>query len=112
METDDEELQRNRREAEARALKREYSHRTFVVGPCLIGLAANDEGWIPVIPYDGGPYDEKKYRLDATGWDHDHCSVCWRDIEDGDTWWWPGPPDEVGLCEECHARLFGHPLGR
>jgi hypothetical protein len=93
-------------EREIRARRHQYTRQTFIAGPCLVAIHPNQEGWIAVIPYDGRPYDASKYRIEATGWDHQHCSVCEVRIDEGDTWWVAPPPNEVGLCENCHARLF------
>lgn len=106
MEAAEEELKRRRREAEEVAGKQQYDLRTFLAGPMLVGSIPNEEGWVPAIPYDGGQYDSSIFHVEATGWDHEHCWVCWARIEDGDSWWVAVPNDEVGLCKECHNRIF------
>jgi hypothetical protein len=88
------------------ARKKEYLHQKFVSGPCLVGRFPNHEGWVAVIPYEGGAYDSVKYRVEPNGWDHEHCLICNVRICDGDSWWVALPLREIGLCEECHAELF------
>jgi hypothetical protein len=74
----------------------------------LISREPDDTGLWPSWPYDGGPFDESQFRLIKGGWDHDHCGVCLAKVEPGDEWWANVPPDQGGLCLECHARLFGN----
>jgi hypothetical protein len=103
---EDEELQR-RREDDARRMR--YARKTFTPKPSLIARKSNAEGWYQEMPYDGGPSDSKKYRMKKGGWDHQHCFLCGKRIEDGDPWWAALPPNTVGLCEECHQRLIDDP---
>ena len=99
--------QHRRREIERIARSNQYTRKKFVTGPSLLSLRPNEAGWVAEVPYDGGPYDSSKYRVEQFGWDHQHCFLCSVRIEHGDHWWAAARPDEVGLCEKCHAQLFG-----
>src|SRR5689334_6873051 len=72
----------------------------------LVDLEPNAAGYARSSPYRGGPFDPTRRRLVKAGWDHTHCCVCAATIQAGDEWWASLPPDEVGICLTCHARLF------
>ena len=85
-----------------------YAQKTFVTKSSLIKILPIEKGWVSEFPWDGEPYDSSKYTLQPDGWDHEHCFVCGLRVENGDSWWAASPPDQLGLCEECHLKLFGY----
>jgi hypothetical protein len=101
---EEEAMQRAR---EARALQRRYVRLRFAAEDMLVEFTADEAGYVASSPYLGGPIDATRYWLVRSRWGHDHCSVCAARIHVGDEWWVPLPPDQVGICLSCHARLFG-----
>jgi hypothetical protein len=76
---------------------------TFHSYPCLVMIEpVTPEGGALWTPYHGEPYDPAVYKLVEGGWDHEHCSVCWAKISDGDRYWKSDGPDEIELCPDCH----------
>src|ERR1700722_17646613 len=51
--------------------------------------------------YKGEPFDEAEFTKVEGYWDHEHCSVCWFDIEDGHTYW-SNKGGVTLLCDECY----------
>src|SRR2546430_14818287 len=96
-----------RRELEETARRLRYTRQPYTAEDMLIAREPNEAGLFASHAYYGGPFDESRFRLIPAGWDHDHCWVCFAKGEPGDEWWAAEPPDEGGLCLECHARLFG-----
>jgi hypothetical protein len=44
---------------------------------------ADGSRWYPVqgrhrllIPFDGGPYDSRRFTIEPRAWDHEHCDIC------------------------------------
>jgi hypothetical protein len=107
--TDDDatELGEMRRKCEEIARRLRYTRQPYAAEDMLIAREPNEAGFFASHPYHGGPFDQARFRLVRAGWDHDHCFVCAATVEPGDEWWAAEPPDEVGLCLECHAQLFG-----
>jgi hypothetical protein len=98
---------------EARARRRRYVRLRYAASDRLVLLQPIEGGRVVSQPYRGEPFDPTLYRLDPGGWNHDHCCVCGATVLPGDEWWTSLPPDDVGLCLACHARLFGpEPVGR
>jgi hypothetical protein len=106
-EEDAAELAAMRREREQIARRMRYGWQPYAAEDMLIAREPNEGGFFASRPYHGEPFDEQRFRLVRAGWDHDHCFVCAAKIEPGDAWWAAEPPNEVGLCLECHARLLG-----
>jgi hypothetical protein len=52
--------------------------------------------------FKGEAFDEAEFTKVEGYWDHEHCSVCWFDIEDGYTFW-SNKGGVTLLCDECHA---------
>jgi hypothetical protein len=96
-----------RREAEERARRHRYVRQRFSDQDMLMAREANEAGFYASCPYYGEPFDQTRYRVVQGGWDHQHCCVCSTTVLPGDEWWSAAPPDEIGLCLDCHARLFG-----
>jgi hypothetical protein len=94
-------------EREASARKRRYVRLRHAAMDTLVLRQPIDGKRVFCQPYRGQPFDPTLYRVVAGGWDHDHCCVCAATILPGDEWWTSLPPDDVGLCLACHARLFG-----
>jgi hypothetical protein len=107
MADDAAELEEMRREREKEARQMSYTFQRYKAKDMLIARKPNEAGFYGSVPYDGGPFDKKRYRLVRTGWDHDHCYVCSATVEPGDEWWTAEPTHGVGLCLDCHGRLFG-----
>lgn len=87
------------------ARKYRYVNTVFHSGPCLVALEPNEEGWFASWPYHGQEYNQSKCRLEPGGWDHDHCFICTKRIEDGDPWWEPIADSEIGLCDACYVEF-------
>jgi hypothetical protein len=64
--------------------------------------------WHVSRPYTGQPFDPEEYELQESGWDHEHCEVCWAKVVDGMAYWPNVGPDagEVTLCEACYPRVM------
>jgi len=76
----------------------------------LLALEPNEAGYYASGIYHGEPFDSARYRVVRGGWDHEHCYICGAKVLPGDEWWAAHPPnfeDEIGLCLECHAKVFG-----
>jgi hypothetical protein len=101
------ELAEMRRERERIARRLGYTCQRYAAQDMLVAREPNEAGSFAFHPYHGSPFDGARFRLVCAGWDHDHCFVCFVTVEPGDEWWAAEPPDEVGLCLECHAELFG-----
>src|SRR3954471_14407369 len=95
------------RELEDIVRRLRHTRQPYVAEDMLITREPNEDGLFASHAYHGGPFDESRFRLIPEGWDHDHCWVCNAKVEPGDEWWAAEPPNEAGLCLECHARLFG-----
>ena len=74
---------------------------------------AGPQRWFPV---DGGnvvkcpsvvdTYDERLFKLEKGGWDHEHCDSCGRTINVGEPCWAAEEADEFFLiCDVCHQEL-------
>jgi hypothetical protein len=100
--------ERQRSEAFVRTLpfvRRRYSDKDM-----LETLEPNSDGYYASSVYHGERFDPAKFRVVPGGWDHEHCYLCWAKVLAGEEWWATHPPnfeDEIGLCLDCHARLFG-----
>ncbi|MBA2227503.1 hypothetical protein [Thermogemmata fonticola] len=76
----------------------------------LLALESNEAGYYVSGIYHGEPFAPTRYRLVRGGWDHEHCYLCWAKVFPGEEWWVAHPAnceDEIGLCLDCYARLFG-----
>lgn len=97
-------------EREVAALKREalercrFVRKTFSRLPMLVSKDRTDSGYVPCFPYTGQNYDPSRWRLVPSGWDHEHCFLCSKDIRDSDTYWSNTGRSKIHLCEECYAR--------
>jgi hypothetical protein len=100
-----------RREKEEIARGLRYCRRVYAAEDMIETREPNEAGFYASHPYDGGPFDESRFRLVKAGWDHDHCFMCVVTVEPGDEWWAAEPPDEIGLCLTCYSRLFGSEHG-
>jgi hypothetical protein len=100
------ELEARRREKEEWARKHRFVRQGFFAYDMITTRKPNAAGFYACHPWHGGPYDEACFRLVKGGWDHEHCWVCSAKILPGGEWFAAEPPDEAGLCLECHARLF------
>jgi hypothetical protein len=101
------ELAAHLRRKEQSVRTKSFLRQSYTAEDMLIARELNEAGYHASFPYHGGPYDETRFRLVRGGWDHDHCYLCLATINPGDEWWAAEPPDELGLCLECHERLFG-----
>jgi hypothetical protein len=100
-------LEAQRREREEIARRLRYTRQPYTAEDMLLAREPNEAGLFESLPFHGGPFDQERFRLVRGGWDHDHCFICSTSIMPGDEWWAAEPPDEVGLCLECHRSLFG-----
>ena len=83
-----------------------FVHKTFSPQASLEAIEPDPSGWIESCAYTGGTYDPDKFRLIETGWDHDHCYICWQRIEPGDAYWANARPGICpDLCEYCYQEL-------
>lgn len=105
-------LDEMRRKAEERARRHRYVRQRFADQDMLIAREPNQAGFYASFPYHGEPYEEARFRVVRGGWDHEHCCVCGAKVLMDDDWWRAEPPDEIGLCLDCHARLFGGERGK
>jgi hypothetical protein len=111
--TDDDaaELAALRRRKEEMAGTMTFVRQPYVAEDMLIARVPNEAGYYASHPYHGGSFDRSRFRQVHGGWDHDHCFICAATVNPGDEWWAAEPPDEWGLCLECHERLFGDQKG-
>jgi hypothetical protein len=79
----------------------------------LIARDPNEAGYYISSAYNGETFDDTRFKLVRGGWDHQHCFLCDHKVWPGDEWWSAKPPGEIGLCLDCHHRLFaGDSTGR
>lgn len=52
-------------------------------------------------PFRGQSFDESNLELVPSGWDHEHCDVCRKRIEDGDWYWSSSGLPHVDFCKDC-----------
>jgi hypothetical protein len=83
-----------------------FVRQPYTAEDMLIAREPNEAGFYASHPYHGERFDPTKYRLIRAGWGHDHCFLCAATIRPGEEWWAAEPPDEVGVCLTCHARMF------
>jgi len=92
------------REEYARIVDPQFVCRTFRSRPALIrkGLV---NGHREIKDYHGEPYNAEVFDLVEGVWDHEHCSVCYFTILDGQTYW-----ENRGritlLCDACHEAFM------
>ncbi len=99
-----------RREKDAFVRTLHLVRRPYGVRNMLVALKPNEDGLYASCVYDGAPFDPTRYRVVGGGWDHEHCLLCWANVQPGDEWWATNPAsmeDEFGLCLDCYSRLFG-----
>ena len=53
--------------------------------------------------YDSSKFSEKEYEIVPGMWDHEHCSICWMKISEGDPFW-QNSAKHI-LCPSCHAKF-------
>lgn len=70
--------------------------------------------WIPesngtrmLLPHDGGPFDEKTFRLERGAWDHVTCDLCNARIPAMTLCHVSKSGDFVVLCNDCYSKHFG-----
>jgi hypothetical protein len=51
-------------------------------------------------PYRGEAFDGDEWELEAGGWDHEHCSLCFAKILDGMSYW-VNAGEVTILCDYC-----------
>lgn len=68
--------------------------------------------WFPVdgghellIPYEGQPFDERRFKIAKGGWDHEHCKACSANIEPMTLCWVTESGPYLILCDACHQKL-------
>ena len=66
-----------------------------------------DGGHIWKVPYDTVKGDEKLFKKEVRGWDHEHCDFCGATIDIGDTCWLSGNTNsEIFIfCEKCYKKV-------
>ena len=57
--------------------------------------------------YEGGAYDESRFRLVEGAWNHENCKRCATRIESMTLCYVTRTGPFVVLCEECHALVAG-----
>ena len=70
--------------------------------------------WYPIegghrvlILYEGGPYNEERFKLLTGAWDHEHCSRCGETIRPMTLCWVMAEGPYVLLDDACHLQAFG-----
>jgi hypothetical protein len=99
-----------RREMEAFVRTLRFVRCPFSNQDMLLALEPNEAGYYVSAIYHGEPFDPTRYRVVRGGWDHEHCYLCWAKVLSGEEWWVAHPAtgeNEIGLCLDCYARLFG-----
>ncbi|MFO0959584.1 MAG: hypothetical protein U0800_19470 [Isosphaeraceae bacterium] len=86
-------------------LEKPLSLHIFAARDLITALRPSAGGLIISQPYAGQSPDPDRARLVPGGWDHEHCSMCLARIVPGDAWWATAPPEEAGLCPDCHELL-------
>jgi hypothetical protein len=71
-----------------------------------------DQRWYPVEgghlvkwPYEDEPFDATYFRVEAGGWDHEHCSACNRTIAAEQSCWITERGSFFVLCDGCRRRV-------
>jgi hypothetical protein len=73
--------------------------------PCDQRWYPTDAGHLVKWSHQGEPFDSQEFRLEAGGWDHEHCSVCNDTIRVNEECWITERGSFVVLCRACHRRL-------
>ena len=64
-----------------------------------------DGGSVIKCPYVAESFDNKLFKIEKGGWEHEHCDTCNNIISVGDSYW-ISEGDEVYLvCENCHQEI-------
>jgi hypothetical protein len=63
-------------------------------------------------PWQGDSPDPEQFRVEAGGWDHEHCAACNATIEVDAGCWITRHGSFFVLCEACHRRLNRLKAGR
>ena len=63
------------------------------------------EEWVASFSFRGGSFDEAKFELVPGGWDHEHCEICNKRVENGDWYWKSSGPAEIDFCTECFPTI-------
>lgn len=53
--------------------------------------------------YDPDTFSEAEYEIVPGMWDHEHCAICWKRVQEGDPFWQNS--EKHILCPSCHARF-------
>jgi hypothetical protein len=108
--------------------RRKFSHMRVVGADALVAFVPNEGEVAPAIrerlnllgdqrlyptegghlvkwPHQGEPFDPQQFRLEAGGWDHEHCSVCNAAINVNEACWITERGSFVVLCTACQRRL-------
>ena len=88
------------RKAFAEIPDRRFEQRSFIPRAALVAKEPVD-GWQMRKDYHGEPYDAASFDLVEGMWDHEHCSVCWFRIENGNTYWENNGRVKL-LCDACY----------
>ena len=86
-----------------------FAVRVFKAYPSL-QTRESENGWFTSKPYRGRKYDEKKWRIVEGGWNHEHCNLCTKSIDEGDTYWANRRKVQI-LCQSCF-KLFRETIER
>ena len=60
-----------------------------------------------LLPYDGGPFDEKTFRIEQGAWDHVTCDLCNARILPMTLCYVTREGAFNALCEQCFKKHFG-----
>ena len=87
-------------------LDEEFVRMAYSPSDVLVALRPGLGGLTWSEPYQGQPYAPRHARVIPGGWNHDHCFLCGATVTRGMDWWAALPPDEVGVCPDCHDLLI------
>jgi hypothetical protein len=101
----EERIAEHRRQLLDKCRGRRFVRRVFKSYPSLRSIEPDEEGYYYSVPYTGQEYDPAQLRVCEDGWDHEHCYVCWADIDPGDDYWHNDDPWDLELCLACYEHL-------
>jgi hypothetical protein len=62
-------------------------------------------GHLVKMPYQGDPVPMEHFRVEAGGWDHEHCDQCGEHIRAREQCWVTSDADFAVICDSCYRKM-------
>ncbi len=79
---------------------RDFERMVFSREPAIV-KRERENGLRMWTKYDPTTFTEKEYEIVPGMWDHEHCSVCWHKVSEGEPFWQNS--QKHILCVSCYA---------